>query len=387
MNRKLSDRDKKLLLVIAALLIACIPYLLIVSPYMDKTQVMKAEVETLINRKKYLEQLSANIGEYQEMAVNIAVDKEKILSRFPSELLQEENILFIYNTEKLIPIKLQQVTFGTDFSVPITSTETAQQIQAVEEVTDNVTQDEVITDNIQTAEIGEGLTGSSSETQFTFEAGYREFKDFLKYIKDYNDRMVITNITASYSGETDVVSGNFTLMRYAIGGEDRLPVRVTEPNLLLGTTNIFKQAAGPGTGIQEEQYRPDFFLLLSQPEADIEAKIFGQSNDATEATYLKSDDNSQQEVKIIFEGRNGEYTANYQIGNKEFGEEGVTFSKTGIINFEILSSPRVGENDKVAAKVNIVNNTDLTVSVKITEDDMENPRVNITGKTGVIAMK
>jgi len=34
-----------------------------------------------------------------------------------------------------------------------------------------------------------------------------------------------------------------------------------------------------------------------------------------------------------------------------------------------------------------VNNTDLTVNVKVTDEDEENPRVSIMGKTGVIQIE
>ena len=49
-----------------------------------------------------------------------------------------------------------------------------------------------------------------------------------------------------------------------------------------------------------------------------------------------------------------------------------------------MSSPRVGEDDKVAANLNIVNKTDITVAVEVSDDDPTNPRVAITGKTGAI---
>ena len=65
----------------------------------------------------------------------------------------------------------------------------------------------------------------------------------------------------------------------------------------------------------------------------------------------------------------------------------MVFAPDGAINLEIISSPRVGDKDKVAAKVNVVNNTDLTVNVKVTDEDEENPRVSIMGKTGVIQIE
>ena len=164
------------------------------------------------------------------------------------------------------------------------------------------------------------------------------------------------------------------------------PVNVLEPNLMHGTTNVFMQAAGLGSDTKEETVS-DFFLMLSQPEADVESFIVGRSEDPSEETYLTSNENTRQEVTIEFEGEEGEYRAYYKIGKKNYSDEGVVFAPDGAINLEIISSPRVGDKDKVAAKVNVVNNTDLTVNVKVTDEDEENPRVSIMGKTGVIQIE
>lgn len=385
MKLTVSERDKKLLMVLAIVAIICIPYFFMIRPLMDKCEKIALEIGELESRKKYLEDLKQNEDIYAEKTKEDAVLTQELLSLFPSDLPQEASILFIDNTEKKIPIKLHQVTFGEDVAAQITSNAEAEQIDAVEKEMGDVTDDEVIREVTDTVAIAGNLAGMSTETQFAFEADYNEYKEFLNYILTYHDRMVITGMTATYN--MDLVTGNFTLKQYAISGEGRLPVSILEPNLMHGTTNVFLQAAGIGSVSEGEEGAADFFLMLSQPEADIDAVIFGKSNDASEETYLTADNNAQQETTITFEGKNGQYTANYKINQKEYSEEGVTFAKSDAIYFEIISSPRVGENDKVGAKVNIVNNTDITVHVNVIDDDESDPRVNIMGKTGVIVVE
>lgn len=385
MKLTISERDKKLLMVLAIVAIVCLPYFFVIQPLTEKNQKIASEIEELQNKKSYLTDLKLNEEMYLEKTQEAAVLTQELLSLFPSDLPQEASILFIDNTEKKIPIKLHQVTFGEDVAAQITSQAEAEQIDAVEKEMGDVTDDEVIQEVTETVAISSDLAGKFTETQFSFEAGYKEYKEFLDYILTYHDRMVITGMTATYT--MDIVSGSFTLRQYAISGEGRAPVTILEPNLMHGTTNVFLQAAGIGSASEGNAGEADFFLMLSQPEADIDAVIFGKSNDASEETYLTSDGNAQQETAIVFEGKDGQYTANYKIGKKSYSEEGVTFIKNDMIYFEIISSPRVGDNDKVGAKVSIVNNTDLTVSVHVIDDDEDNPRVNIMGKTGIVVVE
>lgn len=393
----ISERDKKLLMILAVLAIIFVPYFLVVQPCLEENLQIGSEIDQLVNRKSYLTNLMLQKEVYQEQTEEMQVQAENLLNQFPSGLPQEASILFMDNTEKMIPIRLHQVTFGEDVLMELSGeqqqAEAAQEAARTEEIGGDGTADVLAEANQDTAaeeiretiDIGSNMNGLSTETQFAFEAGYKEFKDFLFYIKNYKDRMVITGMSASYLGDTDTVSGSFTLKQYAIEGEGRLPVSILEPALMKGTTNIFLQAVGLGTGTVENE-GADFFFMLSQPEADVEAKIIGKSNDASQVSYLFADQNSEQEMTIEFEGENGQYLANYAIGNESNGE-GEVFVKAGTIVLEIISSPRVGENDQVAAKIQISNKTDLAVKVKVLNDDNENPRVTIMGKTGIIEVE
>lgn len=394
----ISEKDKKLLMILAILAIVFIPYILVIQPCLEENLQLSNEIIRLEERKSYLTNLILQKEVYKEQTEEMQIQAEKLLERFPSGLPQEASILFMDNTEKMIPIRLHQVTFGEDVVMPLSGEEGQAEAgenpaggtdgagaEAPLTETGQETQNAGVDEIRETIDIGSNMNGLSTETQFSFEAGYKEFKDFLYYIKNYRDRMVITGMSASYLGDTDTVSGSFTLKQYAIEGEGRLPVSVLEPALMKGTTNVFLQAVGLGTGAVENE-AADFFFMLSQPEADVDAKIIGKSNDASQASYLSADNNSEQEMTIEFEGENGQYLANYSIGN-ESNAEGEIFAKAGTIVLEIISSPRVGEDDKVAAKLHISNKTDLAVKVKVLNDDTENPRVTIMGKTGIIEVE
>lgn len=382
---KLTEKDKNLLLILAVIAAFCLPLVLLVQPAMNKCEALTREISELQSRKSYLDQIVAAGSTYQEEAENIAVKKEELMNRFPSDIPQEASLLFMDNTEKKLPISLYQVGFGEDVAMQMTSAPTQEAIDQVEADTGDVTDDSVYADTTSQTAVTSGLTGISTSTDFSYTAGYEEFKEFLDYIENYNDRMVITSLTASYAMDMNQVNGNFTLIQYALKGEDRNPVSFLEPEMIQGTNNIFTQASGVFN--EETNQSAQFFLMLNQPDADDEAFIMGQMSDVAEETYLVNDENKLQKAAIEFEGTNGEYTAYYSVGKEKTEKEGIPFTADGQIGFEILSSERADDKDKVSVQVDIVNNTDTIVYLSVQNDDEENPRVTIKGKTGDIFTK
>lgn len=382
---KLTEKDKNLLLILAVIAAFCLPLVLLVQPAMNKCEALTREISELQSRKSYLDQIVAAGSTYQEEAENIAVKKEELMNRFPSDIPQEASLLFMDNTEKKLPISLYQVGFGEDVAMQMTSAPTQEAIDQVEADTGDVTDDSVYADTTSQTAVTSGLTGISTSTDFSYTAGYEEFKEFLDYIENYNDRMVITSLTASYAMDMNQVNGNFTLIQYALKGEDRNPVSFLEPEMIQGTNNIFMQASGVFN--EETNQSAQFFLMLNQPDADDEAFIMGQMSDVAEETYLVNDENKLQKAAIEFEGTNGEYTAYYSVGKEKTEKEGIPFTADGQIGFEILSSERADDKDKVSVQVDIVNNTDTIVYLSVQNDDEENPRVTIKGKTGDIFTK
>ncbi|WP_337540659.1 hypothetical protein [Suilimivivens sp.] len=382
---KLTEKDKNLLLILAVIAAFCLPLVLLVQPAMNKCEALTREISELQSRKSYLDQIVAAGSTYQEEAENIAVKKEELMNRFPSDIPQEASLLFMDNTEKKLPISLYQVGFGEDVAMQMTSAPTQEAIDQVEADTGDVTDDSVYADTTSQTAVTSGLTGISTSTDFSYTAGYEEFKEFLDYIENYNDRMVITSLTASYAMDMNQVNGNFTLIQYALKGEDRNPVSFLEPEMIQGTNNIFTQASGVFN--EETNQSAQFFLMLNQPDADDEAFIMGQMSDVAEKTYLVNDENKLQKAAIEFEGTDGEYTAYYSVGKEKTVKEGIPFTADGQIGFEILSSERADDKDKVSVQVDIVNNTDTIVYLSVQNDDEENPRVTIKGKTGDIFTK
>lgn len=388
---KLTERDKILLFILGILIILFVPFYFIVRPISELSDTLETEVAELEGRKRELENLFLRKEEFEESIQTAALEREELIGQFPAEISQEGLILFLNRTEKLIPITLSQSSFEEEVSVPISDGDIQSEDANSSEVTENA--DGSTTDTSTDPAIDSALTASDLMGLFTgsniiYSGKYKNFKDFLNYILQYKDRMVISNLTAIYSSELDIVTGNLTLEQYGITGEGRIAPKITEPNLPKGTSNVFMQATGIAAS-QSGENASDFFLMLSQPEADGEAIIFGQSMDGTRETYLTSETNDLQEAAISFRGSDGNYIANYQIGDVKYSDsgEGISFDKDGNIVFEVISSKRVGDKDQVGVRLSVINKSDRIVNVTVRNDDKEAPRVTITGKTGDVSVE
>lgn len=380
---KINDREKKLILLLIIAIIVFLPYFFFIQPTLEKNSVLTIRLDELRATKTQLDQWAANASTYREEMEEMERNTQEIFGKFPSELPQEATILFIQETERQVPILLYQIGFGEDVAAQITSEAEEEAIREVEEATGMESDEAILEDTTTSTSLGDGLESTSTTTQIAFRTTYEGFKEFLNYVMTYKDRIVIYDLDASYSEEMQVVNGSFAMIQYAISGPGQEAVQVTPPDMMKGTGNIFMEASGSFSDTVEAE-PSDFFVLLNQPDAANDAKVVGRSNDVEQTTYLVSDDNNEQEITILFEGEDGEYTADYSIGNDSHEGDEIVFNKTGPIYLEIISSPRQDEDDDVAASFNIINRTDQAVYFSRSGDDPDNPRVNIMGVTGSV---
>lgn len=434
---KLNEKDNKLLGILLILVILVVPYLLIISPFYEKTRVLNSEVAELEARYTYLQNLDANRVEYQEKVKEYHQLRQDMLDLFPADIEQEASIVFISATEKLLPASLRQISFTQNYAAfiepveevdgtlpteegvpeegavenPEPYQEEGEGPQTPGEIVDAVKDDPILkalaelegTEEEKAAmaeaiALGDGLIGITGSTQISYECSYMVFKQMLNYIKQYEERMVMSTLSASYNEEEEIVSGVFTLEQYAVKGLEREYTEVQVPEVNIGNGNIFVSGSGI-SGVTEgsasnspenvgDAY--DYFMMLAQPEADVEAKIIGKTNDGAGESYINSDLNSKQEMTITFTGKEGEYAVSYAVGKTRYPStnyaKGEPFDPGATLDLLIISSPRVGDNDKVGANVNIHNKTDLPCTVTLLEEDPENPRIDFKGKTGEVIL-
>ncbi len=390
MTTAVSERDKKLILLLIFVAVAVLPFFLVTKNVMEKNDVLMTENTKLRSRKSELEAYALNKDTYIAESDALVVKAQELLGRFPSDYNQESMLVFFNEAEKKINIDLYQASFGEDKTAQMVSESEEEEIEEVEEEMDWDSEEGHIEDTSEEKDVGGGFVQLTATTQFTYDATYDGFKQFLNYIKNHQNRMVISNLTASYSGDLGLVNGAFTITQYALKGEGRDNFAFLPPDYRQGTSNIFTEATGIfDVEVPVETYIPDFFIMLNQPDADEDAFIAGQSSDISRESYISSDDNTKKEITVTFTGSEGSYEAVYAVGEDNNEDAPVAFTKEeGSIHLDLLSSLRAGEEDKVELNVVIVNETDRRVEAHVKNDpDGEEARIRFTGNSGDVEVK
>ncbi len=194
---KLSDRDKKLLLILGILLVVVVPIAFGFRPLLEKTNDLKAKNEKLATRVDELEDLY-NKKSYYETSMQTMKDTEKtILEGFDEGLDQENIIMFIRNHANQIPFTVTALNFGNAVSTVLRPMEFDAEGKMVE-----------------------GLEFVEKQTTIEFDTTYAEFKTFLQAILKEEERMALVGVNAEYDDENGRLTGLFILEQYAFINAD-----------------------------------------------------------------------------------------------------------------------------------------------------------------------
>lgn len=214
----MSDRDKKIILVLAIIAIVALPYVFVIKEKRIETETVKAQNVELQARLDYLRELDAQRDYFIAQTEANNKERDKIIASFPADIKQENYTMFLLQTEYSSAIVDEdgEILFEYPVAIP--------QVAYGENVVDVISDPESGTELPYRA-----ITNSSVVTYETF---YPGLKHYLEYFMNNKDPMAIPTISASIDSGTGIISGTFTLSQFAIGGDDRtLPNVDISPDL------------------------------------------------------------------------------------------------------------------------------------------------------------
>lgn len=230
---KLSNRDKKLLLLLGIVIVFVVPMVLIFKPMFEETKKLKEDNEKIEVQIDELQELYDK-REYYAASINeMETIEEKLLEKFDQGLAQESTIMFVKNEATNTPFVVTSLNFG----------------EMLETV---LRPDSFDKDGNQTA----GLTYLEMQTTIEFDCTYAQFKKFLNSILEQPEKMALVGVNAKYRDTDGRLEGLFILEQYAFAGYNRdyetLPIPALEHgNLEKG--GIF------GNFIEDEEIRKDVY--------------------------------------------------------------------------------------------------------------------------------
>lgn len=216
---KVSERDKKLLIVVMAVLIMALAYFFGYSN-------LSAQVDELSTKKTSLETTKRDLKEKNDNKQKYINDTDKLskactvlIDKYDSTTSQPNAIEFFNKTEDVTGVWVKSLSLS-----PATVLYKFGQIAS---------------SNVNgTSSYSSNLVGYKSSINISYEGDYSQWKNFVKYINTYASKSTIDSLTATYNDSTGVVSGTASISLYAIQGGDR---KATEPkfDVKTGTDNIF----------------------------------------------------------------------------------------------------------------------------------------------------
>jgi len=223
---KISDRDKKIILIVAIALIVALPFLLIIKPTNEKREGIEGEIAQLTTRRDELKVLYDQEQDFIDGIAKMNAEMAEITKGYAEGIKTENTIMFLRGIEFDIPMFMETVSFAGTMVTPLSG-------GTVDE-NGNVTG---------------AVDGLKAQTSVVYICDYEAIKTLLDFIAKYPDRMVIPSISISYDGATGLYSGSFVLNQFAITGDGRELDAAKIPSMMHGNESIF------GTYITDEELK------------------------------------------------------------------------------------------------------------------------------------
>ncbi len=281
-----------------------------------------------------------------------------------------------------------------------------------------------VTNSKDEIEVPEGKPYSVS-VKVEAEGTIEEIKDFLTNLNKLGTKAYCNSVSISgaASGKSEDTDGKLKLsatisfygiMDRATAGYYLLPDGKWSPiPPAENKTNLFKEFSGfdsssaDGTNISYsteslsinddenlELANYDFYVVASAFGGGLAPSVsIGCESPAVKTSYslpvVYGDNKGIENAEIFIEKNAGKYYCKFKTDHEAYPDHGYsqTFEFIPVgkeLRLVILSSKRYGEEDKAGVNLNIINNTDKTLSYLIKYDDEKSPRVKIGKTTGSV---
>lgn len=367
-NMEISERDKKLLLVLLSLLILGAAYMFGYRKLSEEADKNKQEYSAMKVKEADLIEKQESIDDYEKNIISFENAYNGIISQYGNGVTQTFQIDFLNRLERATNVWIKSVNF-----------QAAAQVYTF--------------GNIQTTNpAGSGyaystdLAGYRNSFTVAYEGQYEDWKNFIEYLNTYFSKNVIENISMSYSDITGEVSGTMTFNVYSILGSNNTYV---EPDFDVetGSDNIFMSEILGAVNMPDSTgdsilSNYDYYMSVNQVTAGIDACTIGRRGDITGESVLTGNENEPMEAALKLEGSEGNYTVTYTLLDNEYKEKCTPGNSLELL---VLSSGRTSEADKSGVILTIENKSDIPVNIKVFGDD-EEARVRFKQNTGDVVI-
>lgn len=392
---KINKREKILLRVLSVLIIFTLYYKGIYSKQIEKINLLKDK------RDKCHQQVSDIRKES-----SLISSKESSIKILNAKIQRTTEDFFPDITQEIIILKLNEIIKSGKLDVNTMEFTKPQLVKVEKEGEDLKKEQNILEDLIREFKdinkksdshnkympsknkINEGKANYMS-VNIQFQGTYEDILDFIKRIENFPKYIKIKNIKVSQNGNLGI-NGSVTLEFYAIPKIEKEYGDLLEWNLdnSYGKVNPFdgQDIISRFKGLNTEKIKEknsDFIMCVKPMNSTLPTMMLGKGNVEGDSTYIYEDNPGIEEVYVYLTKQNDKYFYKYNDSKDRYpqdynenGEEFILSSST--INFNIYSNNRLDNLDNSGVKLNIINNTDKTVALRIKGDDKNRPRVTVS---------
>lgn len=263
MNKiKISDSDKRLLIIFFAIVILACSYFFIFNKGMTKASELEAQNEQDSAKVQQMQQMEASLPQVKENIENMKQTQADIIAKYPSDMTTEKSIESLQDYEDhSSDFHITDITFAmrmplvgaVDTTAAGSSTdETDSSADTADGAADSATGDTSATADTQSAgeKTDDAAADASTDTVgnvagyyasigIRYEASYNGLKEMIAYVNAFQDRTTITQFTAAFDDATGKLTGEMTLNMYYITNTGKEYVPPVFDFMPKGVSNIF----------------------------------------------------------------------------------------------------------------------------------------------------
>lgn len=302
----ISMRDKKLLLMFSGVAVFGLGWFFGYRPQMEEAANIEAANKPLEERLSNLLELAGNRDFYISETENAQNKINEYVSKFPSDVKEENGIVLAQNIENSLGMQISNVGIATkEFVASIdgsTEEEIAEQNETMSEQANSQTREQIdeiegtdskAAEELQNAsDIAAAQADSTSQTPvlyrtqdtLEFTGTYANLKDVVAYLAAQSGRLTIDNMNASYDTSTGYLTGSIVVNMFSMTGTGNIYTEPDAGQVAYGTSNLFgtlEQAAAANAAQTSEENSSD-------GQSDN-----GQEGENTDETAAPADDQGQ----------------------------------------------------------------------------------------------
>ena len=372
----MSQSNIRILLILFAVLILGGVGLYVFKPNMDDKKSFDNEITALETKYNELKAQEIHRDEYLAKIDEYNAEFDKKVAIFPATLDQEISVMFMKGIEKdegNLQMNVNSVGLGKEELFYTLGTGGAADVAAT--ATTDTTAEAV-------PATGDVYECYAASFPINYEGSYEGIKDLVDYIMSYKYRMNVSNLNITYNSEEDIYTGVITLNAYCVSGNGR-EADTIDTDVRNGVDNIFlggSDAAAPSSTTSATSSNAAVTITLNNANNDAAEGVIVSGKDASDITFA---DNKVTDVDVTVSANDdGSYTVEYGIGSDT---DKVTVDKDATsINIYVKSNERADADDANGVKLNVKNDTEISVNVTVKGDDEKSPRFTMGNKTGSV---